>query len=229
MFLRECSFPCFGSNDPSQWPVQHFSGMAACKLELAVRAFAVVLLALARRYEVLLQLNRESPTEQLVKSYRKLLLKVHPDKGVRKEDTQKLQAAKEEWEKARKTSSGKAGRPSAGADGGTLVCKERRKVLRKEYRVQASVVLLTYQGCVDLAQWHRFVAFVWGSLKKCNGFPFQHIMPSHSLHCSSLALLACMCASAPSLAARSQLVQLPPAGFPHARRGLLGGAFFGPV
>ena len=31
-----------------------------------------------------------------------MLLKVHPDKGGKKEDTQNLQAAKEEWEKARK-------------------------------------------------------------------------------------------------------------------------------
>ena len=75
MFLRGCLFPCFGSNDSSQLPVQHFSSMAASKLESATSAFVVVLLALARRYKVLLQVDRESPTEQLVKSYRKLLRK----------------------------------------------------------------------------------------------------------------------------------------------------------
>ena len=136
--------------------------MAASRLELATRAFVVVLLALARRYELVLQVNRESPAEQLVKSYRKLLLKVHPDKGGCKEDVQKLQAAKEEWETARQTSGGKAGRPSAQGDGSSLVSKGQRK----EYRVNASVVLLTYHGFSDLAQWHRFVAFVQSSLKK---------------------------------------------------------------
>ena len=42
----------------------------------------------------------------------------------------------------------------------------------------------------------------------------------------SLALSVCMLAYAFSLAARSLLVQLPPAGLPQARRGLLGGALF---
>ena len=142
MFFGKCFFHCFGPSGSCQFGVQHFSSMAASRLELATRAFVVVLLALARRYELLLQVNRDSPAEQLVKSYRKLLLKVHPDKGGRKEDVQKLQAAKEEWEKARQTSSGKAGRPSAQGDGASLVTKGQRK----EYRVHASVVLLTYHG-----------------------------------------------------------------------------------
>ena len=99
-------------------------GMPASKLGLATRAFVAVLLSLARRYELLLQVNRDSPEEQLVKSYKKLLLKTHPDKGGRKEDLQKLQAAKEEWEKARQASTGKAGRPSAQGDGAREWCPE---------------------------------------------------------------------------------------------------------
>ena len=137
-------------------------GMAASKIGLATRAFVAVLLALARRYELVLQVNRDSAADQLKKSYRKLLLKAHPDKGGRKADLQKLQAAKEEWDKALKASTGKAGRPSAPGNGGTLACTSQRK----EYRVHAEVVLLTYHGFVDHAQWRRFVSFVEGSCKK---------------------------------------------------------------
>ena len=70
--------------------------MAASKIGLATSAFVAVLLALARQYELVLQVNRDSPADQLAKSSKKLLLKAHPDKGGRKADLQKLQAAKEE-------------------------------------------------------------------------------------------------------------------------------------
>ena len=69
-----------------------------------------------------------------------MLKKVHPDKGGKKLDAQKLQAAKEEWDKARKT--GKVGRPKQTKDKGADLLATRRK----EYRVCASMVLLTYQG-----------------------------------------------------------------------------------
>ena len=41
--------------------------MPASKLGLATRAFVAVLLALARQYELLLQVNRDSPAQELVK------------------------------------------------------------------------------------------------------------------------------------------------------------------
>lgn len=142
--------------------------MPTSPLGVATRAFASVLLLLARRYQLHLVVNRDSSQEVLLKAYKKVVLKVHPDKGGTKEDAQKLQAVKTEWDKARKRPADTGGRPSAGAPGGGLVpvrkCEERKA--RKEYRVQAVVVLLTYYGVVDLQQWHRFVAFVRGSLKK---------------------------------------------------------------
>ena len=91
--------------------------MPASRLCAATRAFVVVLLFLARRYALVLQVNRDSSPERLVKAYRKVLLKVHPDKGGSKEDTQKLQAAKEEWEKACKDSSRQPGRPNKDSSG----------------------------------------------------------------------------------------------------------------
>ena len=47
----------------------------------ATRAFASVLLLLARSYELVLAINWDSSEPELFKAYRKLLLKVHPDKG----------------------------------------------------------------------------------------------------------------------------------------------------
>ena len=140
--------------------------MPVSNVGAATRAFVSVLLLLARSYEVALQVNRDSSPEQLVKAYRRLLLKTHPDKGGKKEDQQKLQAAKENWDRARKGASAQGGRPNAAAVAGTLASPRQHKDRkRKEYRVNATVVLLTYQGFADLEQWHRFVAFVRSSLK----------------------------------------------------------------
>ena len=57
----------------------------------------------------------------MVKSYKKLLLKAHPDKGGRKEDAQKLQKAQEDWERSLKGCAPKGGRPLAKAADGAIV------------------------------------------------------------------------------------------------------------
>ena len=126
--------------------------MASSRFLVATRAFVKVLLALARTYELALQVNRESSAEQLVKAYKKVLLKAHPDKGGRKEDVQKLQEVKETWEKARKEKEPRpqGGRPKATTQVGTLVTRRARK----DYRVHTEVVLLTYSNFSDLQQWH---------------------------------------------------------------------------
>ena len=137
--------------------------MPVSALASATRAFVSVLLALARAYGLTAGANRDSKPEDLLKVYRRLLLKTHPDKGGKKAGLQKLQAAKEKWEKARKASAA-AGRPRAAGETVLSLAQARRK--RKEFRVQALVVLLTYQGITGMAQWHRFVAFVKRVLKK---------------------------------------------------------------
>ena len=78
----------------------------------ATRAFVAVLLTLARRCQVALDVNRDSARDRLLKPYKKLLLKAHPDTGGRKEHAQKLQAAREAWEIALKVSGPKGGRTS---------------------------------------------------------------------------------------------------------------------
>ena len=145
----------------------NFEVMPSSLFLVATRAFVKVLLALARTYELALQVNRESSPEQLVKAYKKVVLRAHPDKGGRKEDVQKLQEAKETWEKARKAKEprpqgGRPKTPTAPTQGGTLVTRRARK----DYRVNTEVVLLTYSNFSDLQQWHRFVTFVRASLRK---------------------------------------------------------------
>ena len=51
----------------------NFEVMPSSLFLVATRAFVKVLLALARTYELALQVNRESSPEQLVKAYKKVL------------------------------------------------------------------------------------------------------------------------------------------------------------
>ena len=64
--------------------------MPTSPLSAVARAFVHVLLVLARAYFVGLTVNRDSSEDQLLKAYKKLLLKAHPDKRGRKEDLQKF-------------------------------------------------------------------------------------------------------------------------------------------
>ena len=145
--------------------------MPVSKVAAATRAFVGVLLAFARSYEVALTVNRDSGPDELLKAYRKLLLKTHPDKGGKKRDQQRLQEAKEQFEKTRGGTSAAGGRPrAAGGPGDLVVAAASKRRKRAEFRVNSTVVLLTYQGVKTLAQWHRFVAFVKRSLKKWKAF-----------------------------------------------------------
>ena len=58
--------------------------MATSNYSLAKRAFISVLLSLARAYHLIVDVNRDSSDPQVQKAYRRVLLKVHPDKGGRK-------------------------------------------------------------------------------------------------------------------------------------------------
>ena len=136
--------------------------MPASKVQVATRAFVAVMLALARCYQLLAQVNRDSSPEEMLKAYKRVLLKAHPDKGGSNEHMQRLQAAKESWQQAREHGTANGGRPRARASTEPAVARRQRA----EYRVQAEVVLLTYQGVVDLKQWHRFTVCVRNSLKQ---------------------------------------------------------------
>ena len=58
--------------------------MPTSQVGAATRAFVALLLLLARRYELVLEVNRESSPEELVKAYKSLFRKVHPDRGGKK-------------------------------------------------------------------------------------------------------------------------------------------------
>ena len=57
----------------------------------AKRAFVSVILALARAYQLIVDVNRDSDDVPILKAYRRIILKVHPDKGGKKVDMQRLQ------------------------------------------------------------------------------------------------------------------------------------------
>ena len=110
--------------------------MGLSRLSTATRALVAVLLVLARSYLVVLEVNRDSSPEKVLKAYRKVILKVPPDKGGKKADAQKLQKAKEAWDKVRKGTE-----TENASTGGSLAVVVQRKEQRKEFMVNAQVVL----------------------------------------------------------------------------------------
>jgi hypothetical protein len=144
---------CFGS---------HLQTMVASGPQQAKRALVKVLLALAAIYTVRLQVSRDSGDTQVLKAYKRVALKVHPDKGGLLEHCQSLNTAKDAWDKARQKGP-KAGRPkqqdkktnpedsSSRAVAETAEAQEGSQ-RKKGYRVQSFGVLLTCNGVEDQAQ-----------------------------------------------------------------------------
>ena len=60
-------------------------------LQQAARAFVRVLLAVARVYDVALTVNRDASEKDLLKAYKRVALKAHPDKGGSSENFKTLQ------------------------------------------------------------------------------------------------------------------------------------------
>ena len=148
--------------------------MVVTQAQIARRALVKVLLSLASVYAVILSVTRESNDADVLTGYRKLIRKVHPDKGGKKEDCQRLQSAKDAWDAA-KQGAKQAGRPrsddrardnhtGAQAQDAGMDVADPDKVL-KAHRIQSKAVMLTYNGVVDLAQWHRFVVHVQANFR----------------------------------------------------------------
>lgn len=64
-------------------------------VQLAKRALVSILLSLAQQYGLDLTLRREDSDALLLSAFRKVVKRVHPDKGCRVEDAQRLQAVKD--------------------------------------------------------------------------------------------------------------------------------------
>ena len=60
-----------------------FAVMAHSALTVATRALISVILSLARAYEIAVTVNRDSDATAILKGYRRVLLKAHPDQGGR--------------------------------------------------------------------------------------------------------------------------------------------------
>ena len=87
--------------------------MPSSTVLLAKRALVSLLLRLAVAYHVLVAVNRDSSDPIVTVAYKKVILKVHPDKGGSTKDFQALQNAKETWANSRKEagSNQRKGRP----------------------------------------------------------------------------------------------------------------------
>jgi len=125
--------------------------MPLSPLESAKRAFVSLLLRLGRSHGVPLQISRQSPDPDLLKAYRRISKKVHPDRGGSLAESQNLNASKDAWEEARQKSKC-PGRPAQENTeehkfgSGPLVVASNRG-----FRIGSVAVLLTYQGFKDSA------------------------------------------------------------------------------
>ena len=142
--------------------------MPSSLLTQATRAFVKVLLTLAKVYELALTVTRDSPEKDLLKAYKRVALKAHPDKGGTDKDFKTPQAATEHWEALRTTKAERpAGRRWAHAIAEAPVASVVGSGSAPEsYRVRGCSVLLTYHGFSDVAPWKEFLNFVEASLEK---------------------------------------------------------------
>ena len=61
-----------------------------------------LLLAFARQYQIpALVINRDSPDKDILTALKKVARRIHPDKGGSTSDFQRLNNARDEWEKAK--------------------------------------------------------------------------------------------------------------------------------
>ena len=69
-------------------------------VQAAKKAFVRVLLHLASVYGVAANVNRESPDDDLMKAFRKVAFRCHPDKGGIAAHTKNLNVARDAWKEA---------------------------------------------------------------------------------------------------------------------------------
>ena len=172
--------------------------MVASLALLAKRALVSLLLALARQYNVSAMVKRDSSDQDVEKAFRRVVKKVHPDKGGEVAHAQRLQDAREKWLLAKKKA--QSGRPrkydrqptssksNASQPTGILPVLGKQAPRSRAYMIRSPAVLLTYHGIAEL-DWRGFLAWVqlqvpaWGvihwcaSMERCgSGQPHVHLM-----------------------------------------------------
>ena len=80
----------------------------------AQRALVKVLLLIASVYRVVLDLKCDSCDADVLRGFKKVLLKAHPDKGGSEEHAKRLNTAKGEWDEAKKSNGRPAEKPNQG-------------------------------------------------------------------------------------------------------------------
>jgi len=75
--------------------------MPSSTVLIAKRALVSLLLKLAVACHVVISINRDSADAQVQAAFRRVVLKVHPDKGGRLEDSQALHGAKARWDEVK--------------------------------------------------------------------------------------------------------------------------------
>jgi hypothetical protein len=151
--------------------------MVASAVQVAKRTLLATMRAVALSFGMVLTCNRDSSDKDVVVNFRKLALRVHPDRaGGSTAQQGRLNDARAAWE-AVLGSSQKAGRPKnnhedrrkcadPGADGILMQVVVPASKSGKEYRLHSSAAMLTYMGFEPgLAQWGRFLGFVADRLK----------------------------------------------------------------
>ena len=147
----------------SEFNVIHIASMVSA-LDKAKRALVAIIRSLALAYDICVTVTRESTDAEVSKAYRKLSLKVHPDRGGSVQDQARLNAAHDAWQDLAKVRR-PVGKPKRDAQTPSsvqvpLAAAAPQNASPKEFRIQSAAVLLTYQGVADLDQWARFLSFV---------------------------------------------------------------------
>ncbi|CAE7225582.1 unnamed protein product [Symbiodinium natans] len=159
--------------------------MVSGPVQIAKRAFVSLLLALAQQYGLDVKINRDSEEKSLEAAYRKVVRRVHPDKGGNVADAQRLQAAREAWHSSK--SHGRLPvRKEKTMKGRELPLLPAQN--RKAFMIRSSSCLLTYHVSATTL-WREFTKFVqqnmvsWGVQRWCvsmelceSGKPHVHLM-----------------------------------------------------
>lgn len=152
--------------------------MAAGPVQIAKRALVSLLLALAQEYGVCLTLKREDSDALINAAYRKVVKRVHPDKGGRVADAQKLQAARERWMNAKQPA-----KPQDDVGADLLPVHQSKR--KKDFEIRGAAVLLTFYGFEE-SDWPQFLHFVKRKLSSWHAHHWCASMESCSsgvLHC----------------------------------------------
>ena len=91
------------------------------EVDNAKRSLVTLLRQLGTRYNVVIAITRESTNKQVTQAFRKVCLKVHPDKGGNQADFQRLSAANDAWQDLLKGTPSRGRPPKISMSLGSLV------------------------------------------------------------------------------------------------------------